>query len=71
MMIQPIQPGFVGLVTDVDICQPLTARQVAQIEGGMDSFAVLAFPNQPVTDEQQVTFSANFGELEIPLAAPP
>ncbi|MEI7712792.1 MAG: TauD/TfdA family dioxygenase [Rhodospirillales bacterium] len=69
MLIQPIQPGFVGLVTDVDICQPLTARQVAQIEGGMDSFAVLAFPNQPVTDEQQVAFSANFGELEIPLAA--
>jgi alpha-ketoglutarate-dependent 2,4-dichlorophenoxyacetate dioxygenase len=68
MMIQPIQPGFAGVVTEVDICQPLTARQVMQIEAGMDSFAVLSFPNQPVTDDKQVTFSANFGELEIPLA---
>jgi len=69
MMIQPIQPGFVGVVTGIDICQPLTAPEVAQIEAGMDSFAVLSFPNQPLTDEQQVVFSANFGELEIPLAA--
>ncbi len=69
MMIQPIQPGFVGVVTDIDICQPLTAKQVAAIEGGMDSFAVLSFPNQPLDDDRQVVFSANFGELEIPLAA--
>ncbi len=69
MMIQPIQPGFVGVVTGIDICQPITAKQVAEIERGMDSLAVLSFPNQPLTDDQQVTFSANFGELEIPLAA--
>jgi alpha-ketoglutarate-dependent 2,4-dichlorophenoxyacetate dioxygenase len=69
MMIQPIQPGFIGVVTGIDICQPLTPTQVAQIERGMDSFAVLTFPDQPLTDDQQVTFSANFGELEIPLAA--
>ena len=68
MMIQPVQPGFVGVVTDIDICQPLTAKQAAEIERGMDSFAVLTFPNQPLTDDQQVTFSTNFGELEIPLA---
>ena len=68
-MIQPVQPGFVGVVTDLDICQPLTSKQVAEIEAGMDSFAVLSFPAQPLTDDQQVTFSVNFGELEIPLAA--
>ena len=68
MMIQPVQPGFVGVVTDIDICQPLTAKQVAEIEAGMDSFAVLSFPAQPLTDDQQVVFSGNFGELEIPLA---
>ena len=69
MMIQPVQPGFVGVVTDIDICAPLTASQVAEIERGMDSFAILAFPKQPLTDDQQVVFSGNFGELEIPLAA--
>ena len=66
--IRPVQPGFVGEVTGIDICQPITADQVAAIERGMDEFAVLSFPGQPLTDEQQVTFSANFGELEITLA---
>ena len=67
--IQPITPGFVGEVTGIDICQPLTAAEVAAIERGMDQYAVLTFPNQPLTDDQQVVFSANFGELEVPLAA--
>ena len=67
--IRPVQPGFVGEVTGIDICQPLTSDQAAAIERGMDDYAVLTFPKQPMTDEQQVVFSANFGELEIPLAA--
>jgi alpha-ketoglutarate-dependent 2,4-dichlorophenoxyacetate dioxygenase len=69
LSIRPVQPGFVGEVTAVDICQPLTSDQVAAIERGMDQYAVLTFPDQPLTDDQQVVFSANFGELEVPLAA--
>ena len=69
MNIRPVQPGFVGEVTGLDICQPLTAAEAAAIERGMDAYAVLNFPGQPLTDDQQVVFSANFGELEIPLAA--
>ena len=30
----------------------------------MDRFAVLVFPRQEITDEQQIAFSRNFGELE-------
>ncbi|MFO1026352.1 MAG: TauD/TfdA family dioxygenase [Acetobacteraceae bacterium] len=67
--IRPLQPGFVGEVTGIDICQPLTPAQVSAIEHGMDQYAVLTFPDQPLTDDQQVVFSANFGELEVPLAA--
>ena len=67
--IRPLQPGFVGEVTGIDICQPISAADVAEIERGMDRYAVLTFPNQPLTDDQQVVFSADFGELEIPLAA--
>ncbi len=68
MNIRALQPGFVGEVTGIDICQPLTADQVAAIERGMDDYAVLSFPDQPLTDDQQVVFSSNFGELEVPLA---
>lgn len=60
--------GFVGEVTDINICAPLTREQVAAIERGMDDYAVLTFPGQPLTDEQQVAFTRNFGELEITLA---
>ena len=60
--------GFVGEVTDINICAPLTREQVATIERGMDDYAVLTFPGQPLTDEQQVAFTRNFGELEITLA---
>jgi alpha-ketoglutarate-dependent 2,4-dichlorophenoxyacetate dioxygenase len=67
--IRAVQSGFVGEVTGIDICQPITSEQAAAIERGMDDYAVLTFPGQKMTDDQQVVFSANFGELEIPLAA--
>jgi alpha-ketoglutarate-dependent 2,4-dichlorophenoxyacetate dioxygenase len=37
---------------------------VAEIERGMDRHAVLVFRDQHLTDEQQLAFSRNFGELE-------
>jgi alpha-ketoglutarate-dependent 2,4-dichlorophenoxyacetate dioxygenase len=67
--IRAAHPVFVGEVTGIDICRPLSRDQVAEIEAGMDQYAVLTFPDQPLTDEQQCVFSANFGELEVPLAA--
>src|ERR1700681_1119548 len=68
MNIRAVQNGFVGEVTGIDICKPLTSDEVAAIERGMDQYAVLTFPDQPLTDEQQVEFTRNFGELEITLA---
>jgi alpha-ketoglutarate-dependent 2,4-dichlorophenoxyacetate dioxygenase len=34
------------------------------IEAGMDRHAVLIFPGQHITDEQQIAFTRNFGEIE-------
>jgi alpha-ketoglutarate-dependent 2,4-dichlorophenoxyacetate dioxygenase len=68
MHIRAVQNDFVGEVTGIDICKPLTGDDVAAIERGMDEHAVLTFPDQPLTDEQQVAFTENFGELEITLA---
>jgi alpha-ketoglutarate-dependent 2,4-dichlorophenoxyacetate dioxygenase len=66
--IRPIHPVFAGEVSGIDITRPLSADEVAAIEAGMDQHAVLVFPNQPLTDDQQCVFSANFGELEVTLA---
>jgi alpha-ketoglutarate-dependent 2,4-dichlorophenoxyacetate dioxygenase len=66
--IRAVQNDFAGEVTGIDICKKLAADDVAAIERGMDQYAVLNFPDQPLTDAQQVDFTANFGELEITLA---
>ncbi len=63
--IRQLHPLFVGEVSGVDITQPLARADVAAIEDGMDRHAVLVFRDQQLTDEQQLAFSRNFGELEF------
>src|SRR6266576_3644507 len=62
--IRQIHTVFVGEVAGVDLRQPLSRDQVAAIEAGMDKYAVLAFHDQNITDEQQLAFSRNFGQIE-------
>jgi alpha-ketoglutarate-dependent 2,4-dichlorophenoxyacetate dioxygenase len=62
--IRPIHPVFAGEVSGVDLRQPLTPGEVAAIEEGMDRYAILVFHDQNITDEQQIAFSRNFGEIE-------
>jgi alpha-ketoglutarate-dependent 2,4-dichlorophenoxyacetate dioxygenase len=62
--IHAINPEFAGEVSGVDLTQPLSRDEVAAIEAGMDRYAVLVFHDQKITDEQQIAFSLNFGQLE-------
>ena len=62
--IRQIHPVFVGEVSGVDLRRPLSRDEVAVIEAGMDRHAVLIFPGQHITDEQQIAFTRNFGEIE-------
>ena len=57
-------PGFVGEVSGIDITQPLTSAQAAELEAAMDRYAVLVYHDQRFTDDQQKAFSRNFGPLE-------
>jgi alpha-ketoglutarate-dependent 2,4-dichlorophenoxyacetate dioxygenase len=66
--IRPAHPVFAGDVSAIDISQKLSQEQVAAIEAGMDRYAVLVFRDQQLTDDQQLEFSRNFGELEVTLA---
>ena len=69
LSIQPIdpvsRPFFAGEVSGIDITRPLTPEEAAAIEKGMDEFGVLVFHDQRFTDETQMAFSRNFGELEL------
>ena len=62
--IRQIHPVFVGEVSGVDLRRKLAADDVAAIEAGMDRYAVLVFHDQDITDEQQIAFTRNFGEIE-------
>jgi len=62
--IRPLHPLLGAEVAGVDLRRPLDAADVAAIEAGMDRHAVLVFHDQPLSDEQQVAFSRNFGTIE-------
>jgi alpha-ketoglutarate-dependent 2,4-dichlorophenoxyacetate dioxygenase len=57
-------PDFGGIVTGVDLRQPLRPEDRARIEQAIDQYAVLVFRNQDITNQQQIAFTREFGELE-------
>src|ERR1700748_3293438 len=62
--IRQLHPHFFGEVSGVDLTKQLTPQEAADIEAGMDKYAVLLFRDQDITDEQQLAFACNFGERE-------
>src|SRR5215468_7986176 len=64
--VRQIGPCFVGEVSGIDLRQPLTKAQAAEIEAAIDHYAVLVFHDQDITDDQQMAFALNFGERENP-----
>jgi alpha-ketoglutarate-dependent 2,4-dichlorophenoxyacetate dioxygenase len=62
--IRQIGPTFAGEVSGVDITRSIGRDEVAAIEAGMDRYAVLVFREQRLTDETQLAFTLNFGDLE-------
>ena len=61
--IRPLRGAFAGEVSGLSLAIPIDRSDVAAIEAGMDAYAVLVFRDQPLTDEQQIAFTLNFGEL--------
>src|SRR5258708_6415479 len=64
VLIRQLHPHFFGEVSGVDLRKTLTPQEAADIEAGMDKYAVLLFRDQDITDEQQLAFALNFGERE-------
>ena len=62
--IRQVHPVFIGEVSGVDLRQPLSKAEAAAIDAGMDRYAVLIFRDQNITDDQQMAFTQNFGEIE-------
>jgi alpha-ketoglutarate-dependent 2,4-dichlorophenoxyacetate dioxygenase len=64
LSIRQLHPVFAGEITGVDCCRPLDPGEVAAIEQAMDEYAVLIFPEQDLSDAEQLAFTRHFGELE-------
>ncbi len=65
----PLHPLFAARIEGLELRQPLSPAQARWVEDRMDEFAVLVFPGQDLTDEQQMAFGENFGPMEAETAS--
>ncbi len=64
IQIKPLHPVFSAEFTGIDLRQTLTPEQIEQIDRAMDQYAVLVFPEQALSDAQQLAFAKSLGPLE-------
>jgi len=62
--IRQVGPCFAGEVSGIDIRKPLAEADIAAIHAGMDEHAVLVFREQPLTADQQLSFTRSLGSIE-------
>jgi len=65
IQVTPLHPTLGAEVRGVDLTRALTLEFFAEIEAAFSRYGILIFPEQPVTDEQQLVFSRLFGPLEV------
>ena len=64
--IKPLMPGmdFAVEIKNIDLSQPLDNVIFEEIRQAVFSYAVVVIRGQSINDEQQISFSERFGELE-------
>ena len=60
----PVTERFAAEVGDVDLAKPLHPETLQAVRDAFATYAVLVFPAQSFTIEQQLAFASNFGPLE-------
>jgi alpha-ketoglutarate-dependent 2,4-dichlorophenoxyacetate dioxygenase len=62
--VSPITTDFVAEIYDVDLSQAVTAADFEEIQNAFWKYAVLIFPRQKLTQQQQLAFAERFGPIE-------
>jgi alpha-ketoglutarate-dependent 2,4-dichlorophenoxyacetate dioxygenase len=62
--VSPMTPTFAAEIGDVNLSQPLADVDVDAIKEAFWKYSVLIFPDQHLTPEQHLAFSAIFGPIE-------
>ena len=60
----PVTPDFVAEIGDVDLSKPLSGEDFEAIKQAFWKYAVLIFPQQQLSTDQQLAFSEKFGPVE-------
>jgi len=63
----PLHPVFGAEARGIDLTRKLSTEQVSAINAAMNRHAVLVFRQQPLSAQQQLDFTAHFGEIDIGL----
>jgi alpha-ketoglutarate-dependent 2,4-dichlorophenoxyacetate dioxygenase len=63
--VTPLHPHIGAELRGVDLTRPAPADDLAAIDAAFARHAVLVFPGQALSDEQQIAFSRHFGPLEM------
>jgi alpha-ketoglutarate-dependent 2,4-dichlorophenoxyacetate dioxygenase len=61
----PLHPTLGAEVRGVDLIRPVMPEVFAEMEAAFNRYGILVFPDQPVSDGQQLAFSRLFGPLEV------
>src|SRR6516162_2693965 len=61
----PLHPTLGAEARGVDLTRPMMPAVFPEIDTAFARYGILVFPEQPVTDEQQLAFSRLFGLLEV------
>jgi alpha-ketoglutarate-dependent 2,4-dichlorophenoxyacetate dioxygenase len=60
-----LHPTLGAELRGVDLTRAVMPEVFAEIDAAFSRYGILVFPEQPVTDEQQLAFSRLFGPLEV------
>ena len=66
--VHPVLPAFAGVVSGVDLRDPLAAGDIAAIHDAINRYGLLVFHGQVLSPEQQLEMTRQFGVLELGFA---
>ena len=63
--VKPRHPALGAEIHGVDMRKPLDEQTRQQVHDAWMKHLVVVFPDQPITDQEHVAFTRNFGEAEV------
>ena len=64
LQLRPLHSDFGVEILNLDLSQPVSDAQFAEVEMAAEQYSVLLFRRQSLDDDSQLAFSRRFGELE-------